>query len=200
MWHARPQVAVAVLVQLEDSEAETTVLSEALDVAVVNSAKPSSGHAKRPHPDRTVTILDQRAYNLSIKLMVLSELAALPAHQSFTGANPKGPVARGEQTPNLVGGQLVRRRLPGDGPDAIEAKQAEFSTQPEITVGRLRDGVDNAFGKAVADPPRGVRVLADVKRWILRERERTPRQQHPREQGERCDNASSLPVCCPHDA
>ncbi len=73
---------------------------------------------------------------------------------------------------------LIRWRLPGDVPDTIEAKQAEFRAQPEITVGRLGNGVDGAFGKAVADLPRRVRVLADVQRRIQRERARAPRQQY----------------------
>ena len=61
---------------------------------------------------------------------------------------------------------LIRRRLPGDGPDTIEAKQAEFRAEPEITVGRLGNGVDDVPGKTVAVPPRILRVLADIERWI----------------------------------
>lgn len=53
-----------------------------------------------------------------------------------------------------------------DEPDAIEENQAEVRTKPEITVGRLRDGVDDAFEEAVADRPRRVRVLTDVERGV----------------------------------
>src|SRR5260370_31225976 len=42
---------------------------------------------------------------------------------------------------------LIRRRLPRNILETIEAEQAEFCTKPEITVGRLRDRVDCAFGK-----------------------------------------------------
>ena len=67
---------------------------------------------------------------------------------------------------------LIRRRLPGDRPDTIEAEQAEFRAKPKITVGRLGNRSDDAFGKALADLPRRVRVLADVQRRIQRERAR----------------------------
>ena len=77
---------------------------------------------------------------------------------------------------------LVRWRLPGDGPHAIESKQAEVRAQPEKTVGRLSNGADAAFEKTLADLPRRVRVLAHIQRRIQRERARTPRQQHAGQQ------------------
>jgi len=61
---------------------------------------------------------------------------------------------------------LARWRLPWDEPNAIEANQAKFRAQPEITVGRLSNGRDGAFEKAVADGPRVVGVLIDVERWV----------------------------------
>jgi hypothetical protein len=61
---------------------------------------------------------------------------------------------------------LTRRGLPWDDPDAVEAKHAEFGAEPEIAVGRLSNCVDDAFGKPVADPPRSVRVLTEVERWV----------------------------------
>jgi hypothetical protein len=63
---------------------------------------------------------------------------------------------------------LTRRRLPWNTPNAIEAKQAEFSTEPEIAVACLGNRVrrDDAFEEAVADLPRSVRVLADIERWL----------------------------------
>ena len=77
---------------------------------------------------------------LSGKFRVLSQLAVLPTCKPFIGANPKTPIARGEQASNVAAGEmLTRRRLPWDEPNAIEAKQAEFRAQPEITVGRLSD-------------------------------------------------------------
>jgi len=94
---------------------------------------------------------------------VLSQLAILPTGQPFVSANPKRSIARDEEFANKVAGKmLVPWRLPQDAANAIEAKQAEFRAQPEITVGRLRDRLDGAVGKAFADLPRGVRVLIDM--------------------------------------
>ena len=77
---------------------------------------------------------------MSGKLRVLSELAALPTRQPFGVPIQRVP-SRAASRPrmSLDGKMLIRRRLPGDVPDAIEAKQAEFRAQPEITVGRLGD-------------------------------------------------------------
>jgi hypothetical protein len=61
---------------------------------------------------------------------------------------------------------LTRRRLPWNGPNAVEPQQAEFGAEPEITVRRLSDGSDGAFEKAVTDCPRGMGVLTDVERWV----------------------------------
>src|SRR5437762_12112995 len=93
---------------------------------------------------------------------------------------------------------LIRRRLPGDVPDTIEAKQPEIRTQPKIPVGRLGNGADDAFGKAVADPPRHVRVLADFNRRIQGERARPPRHQHASQHSAQRDNASSSSVRSRH--
>jgi hypothetical protein len=77
---------------------------------------------------------------------------------------------------------LIRRRLPRDRSHAIEAKQAEFCTQPEITVRCLSNGEDQAFGKALTDLPRRVCVLTDVQRRIQRHCTRAPHQQHAGQQ------------------
>jgi hypothetical protein len=63
--------------------------------------------------------------------------------------------------PNRVE-RTTRCWLPRNRSNAVEANQAEFGAQPEITVRRLRNCVDEAFEKAVADRPRSVRVLIDV--------------------------------------
>jgi hypothetical protein len=68
-------------------------------------------------------------------------------------------------------------RLPWGGPNAVEAKQAEFCAKPEITVGRLSNRVDAACEKAFADRPRFVRVLIDVERWVQGGSARAPRQE-----------------------
>src|SRR5262249_7780278 len=141
-------------------------LSVALDAAIPNRAEP----AGKPHsrdPYRASPILKELENILSGQLWILSKFPVLPTGKSFRGANPKRPVAGGQQTPYKVIRQiLIRWRLPGDGPDAIEANQAEFRTQPEIAVGRLGNPSDGAFGKAVANLPRRVRVLTDVERRI----------------------------------
>jgi hypothetical protein len=56
--------------------------------------------------------------------------------------------------------------LPGDSANAIEAKQTELRAQPEVTVGSLSNRAYVAFGESVADLPRGMRVLANIERWI----------------------------------
>jgi hypothetical protein len=61
---------------------------------------------------------------------------------------------------------LARGRLPGNAPNAVEAKQAEFRAEPEITVGCLSNRVDDGFEKAVANGPGVVGVLIDVERWV----------------------------------
>ena len=86
---------------------------------------------------------------------------------------------------------LTRWRLPGDASDAIEAHQAELRTQPEIPVGRLGNGEDGAFNKAVADLPRRMGVLTDVQRRIQRDRTGTAGQQHTEHDRACRDGASS---------
>jgi hypothetical protein len=71
---------------------------------------------------------------------MLSQLAVLPTCKAFLGTNPKIAVARDEQRSNFAAMEMLTRgRLPGDAPNPIETKQAEFGAQPEITVGRLSD-------------------------------------------------------------
>src|SRR5260370_11244890 len=134
------------------------------------------------------------------KLGVLRELAALPTGKPFRGANPKGPVARGDQTPDLIGREmLVGRRLPGNVSDTIETEQAKLGSQPEIAVGCLGEGENGAFGKALADSPRRVRVLADVQCRIQRERAGASRQQNPGQHTAHRESVSSS-ASSPHIA
>jgi hypothetical protein len=65
-----------------------------------------------------------------------------------------------------TGQMFIPRRSPWNHPNAIEAKQAEVGAQPEITIGRLSNCVDGALIEAVANFPRGVRVLTDIERRI----------------------------------
>jgi len=98
---------------------------------------------------------------------VIGQLAVLPTCQSFIGANPKAPVTRDEQSPNAGTGEMLTRRWrPRDAPNTIEANQAEFFAEPEITIGRLSNRVNDTFKKAVTGRPRSVRVLIHVERRI----------------------------------
>src|SRR4029077_14726568 len=104
-----------------------------------------------------------------------------------------------EQTQDVSGGKmLIRWQLPGDISDTIKTDQAEFRAQPEIPVRRLNNLDNLAFGKAIADLPRRVRVLADIQRRIQPKRTRA-RQQDANQQKARCGNASSSSVRAPHD-
>jgi hypothetical protein len=68
----------------------------------------------------------------------MGQLSVLPTGKPFVGADPKAPIARGEQLSNIATGEVLTRwRLPWDASNAIEAKQARFGAEPEITVGRL---------------------------------------------------------------
>ena len=166
--------------QTANSSVKRAVLSIAVDAAVVNGAELPRGWKCQPTcPDCAVVILEHLGTNvLTRKLRVLGEFSVFQTHKSFRGANPKRPVVCGEQAENTVGREmLTRRRLPDNTPDAIEAHQAELRTQPEITIGRLRNGEDGAFNKAVADLPPHVRVLADIECRVQRERTRTTGQQ-----------------------
>jgi hypothetical protein len=111
-------------------------------------------------------ILDERT-NYPGKLRVLNQLAVLPTGNSISAANPNAPIAPGEEASNRSAREMLTcRRLPWDGSNAIESKQAEFGAEPEKTVRRLSNCVDAAFEKAFADRPRLVRVLINVERWV----------------------------------
>ena len=74
-------------------------------------------------------------------------------HESAKRANPKTAVAGDEQAIDVLIGELLTRRwVPGEKANAIEAKQPEFGSQPEIPIGRLGHRVDVAQG----DPSRTV--------------------------------------------
>src|SRR5262249_16808048 len=147
--HSRPEGALAVLIQTDHSGSKTTIVTVALDAAILNRAEFPGGQRQPASPYRAFTILEEPINTLSSKLRVLSELAVLPTCKPLRCADPKSPVPRDEQAPDLAGGKrLIRWRLPGDSPYAIEAKQAELRTQPQIAVLSLGNRADGAFGKA----------------------------------------------------
>src|SRR5689334_17140981 len=152
--YARPEIAFTVLIQIDDPTAKSTILAVALNTAIPNHTEATSRNPHSASPYRAFSILKELENILIGKLRVRSQLTVLPTGKPLRGAYPKRPVARGEQAPNLTGGKrLIRWRLPGDCPNPIEAKQAGFCTQPEITVGRLSNRADDALRKSFADLP-----------------------------------------------
>src|SRR5580698_427078 len=136
---AHPQRAV-VLVQGRHSVSETAILPGTLDILTSYGAEPPGGARIRASPQCSLPILKQGENLQAGKPRIGRQFAVLPTREALCGANPKGSVARGEQSPNVLAGKfLMRWRLPGGASNAIEAKQAEFRTEPEIAVGCLRD-------------------------------------------------------------
>ena len=118
------------------------------------------------------SIFQERQDCLSVKFRIVGQLAVPPTGKPFIGSDPEPAVTRGEQTSNGPAGQmLLIRRLPFDAAHTVESLQAEFGADPQIAIGRLRNGVDRAFEKPLADRPCLVRVLVDVEGWIQRERQ-----------------------------
>src|SRR5262249_46577236 len=149
--------------QTDYAASETAVRSVAPNAALLDGAEPSGDRPHLAGPDRAVTILEESNHQLAGQVRVSGQLAVLPAGESLEAPDPERPVARDEQAGDVAGGErLVGGRLPGDAPDTIEAKQAELGAQPEVAVLCLGEGEDRALGKAVADLPRRVAVLADV--------------------------------------
>jgi hypothetical protein len=90
-------------------------------------------------PYRSLAILQEVPNVLSGKLGVLSRFAVLPAPKTLIWGNPETSIAGREQTWNSAAREvLTRGRLPRNGANAIETKQAELRAQPQITVRRLR--------------------------------------------------------------
>src|SRR5262249_185379 len=134
------------------------------------------------HPDRTLAILDKPADATPGQLDILRELPCLPAGETFGSANPQRSVTGRQEVRDRVGRQLlIGWRPAGDAPDSIEAIETGVRAEPQIAVGRLGDCADRAFRKALADSPRGMRVLADIQRGIQREYTR----RHARQDAER---------------
>src|SRR5262249_46900375 len=131
-------------------------------------------------------ILEQRQSKTVAKLRVGSEFVILPTGEALGGAYPERTVARHDKPRNRAGSKmLVRRWLPGDVADTIEAVQAEFHAQPKIAVGRLSDSPDRASGKALPALPCRVSVLAEVQRRVQCERAGAPGQQRTGQQNAR---------------
>src|SRR5262245_62432351 len=152
--HSNPQRAVTVLIQAQHGDTQTTVLSEASNTATLDCTESSARSPNRARPDRSFVILDQPKDILSRQLRVNREPAVLPTRKSICSANPQRAIARSEERPDTGGRQLLFRRwLPCHVAHAVEAKQSELRTEPQIPIGRLSDGSDDAPCEALADPP-----------------------------------------------
>src|SRR5580704_376831 len=110
--------------QAEDAVANTAHFRVAPDAPIPNFAKFSIGRPIRTGPYRALTIFNESTDLQSTELRVLNELAVPPACQPIKRSDPKSPVARGDQSRDDGGGEvLIRWRLPGEVPDAIEPRQ-----------------------------------------------------------------------------
>ena len=109
---------------------------------------------------------------------IFRQFAVLPTSKPLVCTNPQGAVARNQKGVDPIAGQLrTVRRLPVDGLHSIEAEQAGFRAQPQITIGRLRDCKDGSCRETLANRPRSVRVLVDVERGVQRKSARAACQQ-----------------------
>jgi len=150
-----------------DVLSETAIVTVALDLVTVNGAEFRNGIPVPAGPNRSLMILKYRPNPLPSHRPVGNQLAVPPTGKPSRGADPKSPIARRKQALNVVAGEmLIAGRPPRGKPDTIEPNQAEFRSEPEITVGRLSECVDDAFEKAFADRPRGVGVLINVERGV----------------------------------
>src|SRR5262249_40086018 len=106
--HSHPEDARTVLKQSEHSVAKTAVFSRAMHAAILNRAEfPGRGKSQPASPHRAFTILNDLKNHLASELWIFGEPAVLPTCKTFTSADPKSSVARGEQTANLVGGEML---------------------------------------------------------------------------------------------
>jgi hypothetical protein len=170
-----PESAFPILVQRAHPLAET--VAAAIGAAALDRAQGPSRTCVPASPYRSFTIRNERLDAVSIKLRILGQLTVCPTGKTLKSPDPEGSVARGEQTSNPVVGEVGAGRKPGHTPNAIEAQQTEFRTQPQITVARLRKGRDPLpLGEAFAEDPFGVRVLTDVETRIQRGRTRAGHQ------------------------
>src|SRR4029453_12710460 len=156
--------------EAERAPASTALLRVAREARVADFAqRPSVGEHGRP--DRTLTIFDELVDGASRERVVSSEAPVLPTGEASIHPDPERAVAGDEQADDGRGlERLVWWRLPRDSPHAIEAKEAELGTEPQIAARRLGDRQNSSLDKAVANPPGRVNVLARVECRIQRKR------------------------------
>src|SRR5271157_3159900 len=146
---AGPEIAV-LLKQRKNAGPEAAILPVTVHGAAPDCAEPPVGGSLCPHPHGSVVIFHQRPNYLFREFRVADKPPVLPTRKPGSGADPKPPVA-GHEKPNDVGAgkTLAGRRIPRNLLDAIETKQAEFRTQPEIPVWRLSNRLNRAIEETV---------------------------------------------------
>src|SRR6185295_1073828 len=191
---AGPERPGAVFVHCPHGPAESAILPRALRAAASYRAEPASAIERR-RPHRSLTVFEQRCYELVVERRRLDKPAVPQDYESGKRANPQTAIACDEQAIDVLIGELLTRRwLPGEKANAIEAKQPEFGPEPEIPIGCLGHGVDVAQRKPVPNRPRVVRVLADPQRWAPRESAGSQGEQRPcHDEGGRDQLSSSAP-------
>jgi hypothetical protein len=96
--HSRPQIALAVLIQIECSATKASIVSVALGVTISNRAELPNGDRVSAGPDGSFMILKDLENPSSAKFRILRKLAVFPTRQPSIGADPERPIARSEQT------------------------------------------------------------------------------------------------------
>ena len=167
IWYAYPEIALVIFIQPIKPAPDTTIFSVTMHTIELNRTQDSQIAARSgTGPHDSATILKELQHIMSGKLRVLSQPAILPARQPSPGTDPECSIPRREETEDVVRRKMLARWFPRYGSNAIEAKQAEFRAEPEITIAGLRDRVDPAPGEALADSPGCVCILAEVESGI----------------------------------
>ena len=85
--------------------------------------------------------------------------AGLEVGKSFLSSDPERPIRGGVEGRDKAPWQTGRVVVVKDGElNAIEAGEAAFGAQPEVSVARLSDGLNRILGKTVLDLPNVVAI------------------------------------------
>src|SRR4029434_6142850 len=121
-----PQIPFAVFIQSDRADAGATVVAVAFSAAGANHAQRPPEVEERRRPDRDLMIFDEPADIASGQSFMLSELPIFPLCEPFIGCDPEGTVACAQKMSDVDRWELlIRRRLPGHWPHAVEAQHAE---------------------------------------------------------------------------
>ena len=166
-----PEAAIMILIKRPDKLAETAIITRALHACGPNRAQPCMGNAEGAGPNRSLAVLEQRQDIVLTYLGVPIQLSVFPACQSFQRPDPEGTVTGGDQGPDICAWELITGRSnPRDESNTIESDQAELSTEPQITIGRLCNRANTSLQAATLNGPCCVAILAQFEGRIRRER------------------------------